>query len=976
MWAPDCIERNGKYYFYFPAPVGDTAIARGSMVGVAVADKPYGPFVPQDMPIKGVQGIDPCAFIDKDGQAYIYWAGFGGLLGAKLKDNMLELDSEPVVIQSLPTKGLKEGPFVFERNGRYYFTFPWVQNKTEILTYAMGDGPLGPFEMKGAIMDESPVGCWTNHHSIIEYKKQWYLFYHHNDLSPHFDKNRSIRVDSLSFNPDGTIQKVIPTLRGVGVTSARSKIQIDRYTAIGETGASISFINKANTFEGWKTTLSGAGAWIRYDKVDFGKTPPAKIVARVASATGGKIIVATAEPGASQAQRTIVAEIAIPSDTILARIEAAALNSPKGTRNLYVSLEGEGTVDIDWISFGAEHILEDVTLPKLVADGMVLQRDAPVKIWGSTLPGKNVVLDFNRHQYKTTSGANGTWSMELPPQKAGGPHIITINNRQIKNILFGDVWLCSGQSNMETPVERVMILYGDEINAYSNPSIRYVKIPTAYNFHGPQSNLPACSWEAITPDAALKMSALPYFFAKEMYERTKIPVGIINASVGGTPAEAWISEASLAPYPAMLNDMRLGQSDEFIARMAASGGLAGARWNAVLTEQDAGLKEKWVSPAHNDSGWKTVDMFDPSWGRDGFSPISGVFWFRKEITMPEGYEGQPAMLYMGRISGADSVFVNGRFAGTTGYQYPPRNYPLRAGILKTGKNIITVRLVNSGGFPEFVRDKPYKIVLQDKKEISLEGQWRYKVGAVMPPLFGGGVAFQNKPAGLYNGMIAPLANHAFKGIIWYQGESNTSRPKQYYDLITSLVSDWRKLFNANLPFFIVQLPNYMPPAPYQANSDWAAMRDIQRRLSADIPNSALAVTIDLGEWNDIHPLNKKDVAHRIALQARKIVYGEKIIVEGPVYRSHTVEGSKIILSFRPGSDNLKPAGPLKGFVIAGPDGQYKPAEAKVSGSKVEVWSNEVPNPVSVRYAWANNPEGANLSNESNLPASPFQAGDL
>ncbi|MDR2499441.1 MAG: family 43 glycosylhydrolase [Tannerellaceae bacterium] len=968
MWAPDCIEKNGKYYFYFPAPVKDTTIAKGSMIGVAVADKPYGPFIPQDMPIKGVHGIDPATFIDKDGQAYIYWAGFGNLMGAKLKDNMLELASDPVAIKDLPTKGLKEGPFVFERNGHYYFTFPWVQNKTEILTYAMGKHPLGPFEMKGTIMDESPTECWTNHHSIIEYKGQWYLFYHHNDLSPHFDKNRSIRVDSLSFNPDGTIQKVIPTLRGVGITDARSKIQLDRYSAIAAKGAGIDFINKANTFEGWMTIFSAKDAWVRYNKVDFGKIRAEKIVARLASPTGGKLVVRV-----GGLDGKIVAEIDVPKDTVLTRIAAPIASLPKGVHDLFVSLAGEGTVSVDWISFGAEQLLEDVRLPRLVADGMVLQRDQPISLWGWIMPGKEVVVDFNKNKYYGTANGKGEWSIQLPPQKAGGPYSININNRELKNILFGDVWLCAGQSNMETPISRLMILYADEINTYFNPNIRYVKIPTAFNFHGPQTDVPPCTWSDVSPESAQMMSALPYFFAKEMYERTKAPVGLINSSVGGTPAEAWISEASIAAYPAMLNDMRLGQSDEFIARMNMFGGLAGARWNAVLCEQDEGIRQGWASPNIKDSDWKSTDIFDNSWGREGLSPISGVFWFRKEIDLPAEYANRPAMMYMGRIVGADSVFVNGKFAGTTGYQYPPRNYPLGAGMLKAGKNTIAVRLVNSGGFPEFVRDKPYKIVLQDKKEISLTGQWKYRIGAVMPPNFGGGVSFQNKPVGLYNGMIAPLQNHAFKGILWYQGESNTGRPQLYYDLMTALVSDWRKLFRADLPFFIVQLPNYMEPMPYQPNSDWAALREVQRRLSIDIPKAALAVTIDLGEWNDVHPLNKKDVGKRLALQVRRHIYGDKITSEGPMYESHAIEGNKVVISFRAGTDDLKPVEELQGFVVAGSDGQYKPAKARIVGKKVEVWSEDVSQPVSVRYAWANNPSTANLYNSEGLPASPFQS---
>ena len=290
MWAPDCIYKDGKYYFYFPAPAKDTTSGRGFSIGVAMSDKPFGPFIPEPKPIKGVLGIDPNILIDKDGQAYIYFAGRGGIKGAKLKDNMLELASEPKAFEELP-KGFKEGPFMFERKGIYYLTFPYVIDSTETLAYSMGDNPLGPFKYAGVIMEESPTGCWTNHQSIIEYKDQWYLFYHHNDLSPNFDKNRSIRADSLFFNEDGTIKKVIPTLRGIGITNADSKIQIDRYSLKSSSGVSIDFVNPdtLKRSEGWKTIFNNENAWIQYNSVDFGKNNLKSVNVKTVSSTGGII---------------------------------------------------------------------------------------------------------------------------------------------------------------------------------------------------------------------------------------------------------------------------------------------------------------------------------------------------------------------------------------------------------------------------------------------------------------------------------------------------------------------------------------------------------------------------------------------------------------------------------------------------------------------------------------------------------------
>lgn len=344
MWAPDCVYKDGKYYFYFPStPKGEGR--RGFSIGVAVADKPAGPFTPQAEPIAGVNGIDPCVLVDRDGQSYIYWSG-RGMSVAKLKDNMMELASEPKQIEGLP-EGFKEGPFVFERNGKYYYTFPWVKDKTEVLAYAMGDNPMGPFEFKGIIMDESPTGCWTNHHSLVEYKDQWYLFYHHNDYSPEFDKNRSARIDSLFFNPDGTIRKVTPTLRGVGITDARKTIQPDRYSSLSHSGASIDYINLQNKFEGWKTIFAQDGAWVRYNRVDFGSKAPKKVTARVASAAGGVLQVRL-----NSADAPVIAEIKVPKGNgAWTEVETSVSKSPTGINDLFISLKGKEKVEIDRICF-------------------------------------------------------------------------------------------------------------------------------------------------------------------------------------------------------------------------------------------------------------------------------------------------------------------------------------------------------------------------------------------------------------------------------------------------------------------------------------------------------------------------------------------------------------------------------------------------------------------------------------------------
>ncbi len=346
MWAPDAIEKDGKYYFYFPSIADTNSGYFGFRIGVAVSDTPYGPFEPEDKPIEGVSGIDPGLFIDHDGQAYISWSGRGNLYIAKLKDNMKELDSEPLIVENVPRTGLREGPFMFEREGIYYFTYPLVIEKTEALVYAMGDNPLGPFEYKGVFMDEHPSSCWTNHHSMVEYKGQWYLFYHHNDLSPDFDKNRSIRAEKISFNEDGTIRKVLPTHRGVGITPATHEIQIDRYSVISSTGAAISFNDPENTFDGWKTDLTGQNGWIRYNDVDFGEDALSNFTAKVHSPTG-----ATLEVIMTNSRETKRFTVEVPAGDSWEMVETPVEDLPTGIQHVKVVLNSEGEAHIDWIQF-------------------------------------------------------------------------------------------------------------------------------------------------------------------------------------------------------------------------------------------------------------------------------------------------------------------------------------------------------------------------------------------------------------------------------------------------------------------------------------------------------------------------------------------------------------------------------------------------------------------------------------------------
>lgn len=344
MWAPDCIERAGKYYFYFPT-TAKAGGARGFSVGVAIADQPYGPFIPQPLPISGIHGIDPNVQIDKDGQAYIYWAQ-GNLYGAKLKTNMLELDADPVKLEGFPDKGLKEGPYLFERKGIYYMTYPHVADKIERLEYAMSNNPLGPFKYAGVLMDESASGCWTNHQSIIEFKNQWYLFYHNDDLSPNFDKNRSVRADSLFFNEDGTIRKVTPTFRGVGITGATKQIEIDRFSAKSPGGIEIAFLDTLHKFRGWKTILRKAGSWIKYNSVSFGTSKLKYVNINARSATGGNLLLKI-----EGAPNQVIAKMNIPKGDSWRIFKQKILSTPSGIKDLILQLQSNSNVEVDWIRF-------------------------------------------------------------------------------------------------------------------------------------------------------------------------------------------------------------------------------------------------------------------------------------------------------------------------------------------------------------------------------------------------------------------------------------------------------------------------------------------------------------------------------------------------------------------------------------------------------------------------------------------------
>ncbi|GHV13940.1 hypothetical protein FACS1894179_06050 [Bacteroidia bacterium] len=609
-----------------------------------------------------------------------------------------------------------------------------------------------------------------------------------------------------------------------------------------------------------------------------------------------------------------------------------------------------------------------VKLPCLVSDGMILQRDILLQLWGWASPKESVTIKFMDKTYQTKADKKGDWKIVLPAQFAGGPYTISINEITIKDVLIGDVWLCSGQSNMELPIRRVLDLYEDEVRHANNPHIRQFRVPMRYNFQKEESDLQGGEWKSVTPANILDFSAVAYFFAKDLYDKYKVPIGVINTAIGGSPAEAWISKESLKNYPHYLDAARICATSGYIDSVRNAESQSSNQWYSTLNAKDKGIS-LWNKKDFDDSGW---DLFSlPGyWADKGVGQINGSLWFRKDVDIPASMAGKQGVLRLGCIVDADSAFINGTFVGTTSYQYPPRIYNIPAGVLKEGKNNITVRVISNSSRGGFVEEKPYKIIAGND-EIDLTGDWKYRIGAEMPPT-GSQTFFQYKPTGLYNGMIAPFTNYRIKGFLWYQGESNTNRAEEYKILFPDLINDWRsKWNNPQLSFIYAQLPNFMKACEQPSESGWAELREAQRQALA-LPHTGMAVTIDAGEWNDIHPLNKKTVGHRLALEARRVAYNEDIVSSGPVYEGMKVEGNSIILTFSSVGSGLYTNLDLQGFAIAGEDNKYVWANAVVlSNNKVKVWSNQIQNPVSVRYAWADNPEGANLRNKEGLLASPF-----
>ncbi|MGG7664394.1 sialate O-acetylesterase [Dyadobacter sp. BHUBP1] len=617
-----------------------------------------------------------------------------------------------------------------------------------------------------------------------------------------------------------------------------------------------------------------------------------------------------------------------------------------------------------------------IRLPKLISDHMVLQRDQPLKIWGRASPKEHITLQFDRKTYKTSANPAGKWEIALPAHNAGAGYTMVLKGRneiRLTDIAFGDVWLCSGQSNMVINMERVKERFPNDIASANFPDIRNFFVPTLTNLNGPTEDFPKGEWKTASPENVLSFGAVAYFFAREIYEKHQVPIGIVNSSVGGTPIEAWISENGFKDIEDIKQIISQNKDTSYVNAFARV-------MNAVPQERtvtDAGRTEHWESIEYQPKGWRNFNI-PGYWEDQGLKALDGVVWFRRIINIPQSWAGKPVKLYMGRIVDADEMYVNGRKIGNITYQYPPRRYEIPGDLFKAGQNAFVIRVTNSSGKGGFVPDKPY-FMTTGSDTIDLKGTWQYKVGAVFPPGQGtppARLVHQNQPTALYNAMVAPVLPMKIKGFIWYQGESNTGNPEPYNALLPALIRDWRTLWHDDkLPFLVAQLPNFQDIDYTPAESNIALLREAQNK-ALTLPNTAVAVTIDLGEWNDIHPLNKKDIGKRLALAARNLAYGEKdIIYSGPMLKSYDIANDKVVLTFDHVGEGIvaSDSEPLRWFAVAGDDRKFYWAQAEILGKdRITLRSEQVKAPKHVRYAWQDNPEGVNFYNAAGLPASPFR----
>jgi len=617
----------------------------------------------------------------------------------------------------------------------------------------------------------------------------------------------------------------------------------------------------------------------------------------------------------------------------------------------------------------------------LFSDNAVLQRDARVPVWGWAEPGTKVTVEFSGQKKTATAGADAKWMVYLDPMKANTnaqTMIFTspIGNLQsaISNVLVGDVWICSGQSNMEMGMGHCRV--SNEIARAEFPLIRLLTVPHRIAF-SPESTV-ECEWLPCSPVTLLKggwggFSAAGLFFGRELHTELNVPIGLIQSAWGGTVCEAWVSREALAP----LGDFK--PELEEVEQVLSSPGpdKLRAAMDKWYLAKDPGTKKEWFKPETDVSTWKSANM-PANWNACGLPKYEGIVWAQRTFEAPAAWAGKDLVLGFGTIGDADTTWINGNVVGQTDYFDQARIYKVPAGVLKTGRNVITVRVANAGGGGFFGKPEEMRIYPDGNEgsAISIAGPWRVQETAARSSTGPALVGNPNICTVLYNGMIAPLIPYAVKGAVWYQGESNASRAYQYRRLLPAMIKDWHSRFGVgDFGFHIVSLANYTKTSPEPKDDEWAELREAQAMTAKAVPNCGIAMAIDIGDADNIHPLNKKEVGRRLALSALAITYGKKIEWSGPWFKSMKIKGNKAYLTFDHAKRGLVArGGKLAGFAIAGEDKTFLWADALIDGKKVIVSSPAVPRPVAVRYGWDSNPV-CNLYNAENLPAVPFRTDD-
>ena len=648
------------------------------------------------------------------------------------------------------------------------------------------------------------------------------------------------------------------------------------------------------------------------------------------------------------------------------------------------------TILCTFLAFLTTEVSAKVKLPQFFQSGMVIQRGKPVPVWGKADAGEKVSVRINKFKTVIIADSNGNFRVDLPAMKAGGPYTLMVGDVVLTNVLVGDVWLCSGQSNVDVTIERVYPQYTKEIDQMANDQVRLFRIQNETNTHGVQDDIRPTSinWKSLTKENAWQFSALGSFLGKRMQEQHGVPQGIIVNSWGGTPIEAWISADTLRKdYPLQVGKTLLFQKDEYVQAQTKANQLADQRWYEVLNESDPGMQQHFTALDYDDSSWKTVHQYSMEWAKKDGRGIIGSIWLRQHVHVDKEHAGKPARLLLGTLFDADFTYLNGKEIGRTYYQYPPRRYDIPAGLLREGDNVITIRFINKYGIAHFIPEKPYMIAFGDdrysqnpmpKDVIPLSENWLHHAGVSMPSCPSGDVSLQNLPSTLYNAVVYPLAPYAIRGVVWYQGESNTGNPAPYADLLRKMMNNWRTLWkDPKLPFCIVQLANYdgrqqtgmpqpMTEQPMPVNSNWARLREAQRQVAKEDPYAALAVAIDLGETVDIHPLRKKEVAERVGLCFDHLALHKNVKLSPQPIHAKMVDG-KVVVTF----DQPLREGEQATFEIAGADHKFINVKAIAKGNQVSLES-PVSAPEKVRYAWKDNPVHAHLVSEKGLPSPPFE----